>query len=168
MANFEDFVVVDDDYLRRSHMSDAAIAAFRVAEDEARRAGSATIGALPLLSGLMADRNNLAAQTVLHSAETPERISAAARSLLHSQSAQNQQQVAPDAQLPVAEEVRHLCRLAVDEAKRLAPARSCGPEHLLLAMTRDDENSAAPLLKQAGFTLERTRRALRIVLGMPA
>ena len=47
-------------------------------------------------------------------------------------------------------------------------ARTVGPEHLLLAMTRDDEHSAGQLLKQAGIALERARHALRIVLDEPS
>lgn len=149
-------------------MNDAAIAALRAGEEEGIRAASSALDDRLVLIGLMADDDNLAAQTVRQLGETPERIRFAARALVQESPLSDVPQPTPDTKLPVAEEVRKLCRLAVDEAARLAPFTSVGPEHLLLAMVRDDEQRAGRLLNQAGLTLERTRRALRVVLGWPS
>ena len=166
MSDFEDFTVVDADYLARSHMNEAAIAALRAAEVEGIRIGASALDDRLVLIGLMAGDTNLAAQAVRQLGETPERIRFAARALVQTPPFGDEAQLPPDTKLPVTEEVRHLCRLAVDETRRLGQ-RSVGPEHLLLAMTRDDEQSAAQLLKSAGLTLERVRRALHTILGFP-
>lgn len=168
MTDFEDFTVVDADYLTRSHLNDAAIAALQAGEVEGVRTGSNALDGRLALIGLMADDNNLAAKTVRQLGETPERLRFGARALMQTSVVSDESQPMPETKLPVAEEVRQLCRLAVDEAARLGPITTIGPEHLLLAMVRDDEHSAGRLLKQAGLTLERTRRALRVVLGWPA
>lgn len=167
MPDFDEFVVVDADFLKRSRWNDTAIAALRAGEAEGLRTGASTLDGRLVLIGLMADNTNLAAETVRHLAETPERIRFAARAVVQDPPFRDQPQPISDARLPIAEEVRQLCRLAVDEAARLA-AKTVGPEHLLLAMTRTDEHSAAVLLKQAGINLDRARRALRIVIGWPA
>ena len=168
MSDFEDFTVVDANYLTRLHINDAAIAALRAGEEEGTRIGSSALDDRLVLIGLMADDDNLAVQTVRQLGETPERIRFAARALVQDAPSSDVPRLTPDTMLPVAEEVRNLCRLAVDEAARLAPITSIGPEHLLLAMVRDDEQRAGRLLNQAGLTLERTRRALRVVLGWPS
>lgn len=168
MADFEDFKVVDADYLTRSHVNDAAIAALQAGELEGIRTGSTALDNRLTLIGLMADENNLAAKTVRQLGETPERLRFGARALMQTSVMLDESQPSSETQLPVAEEVRQLCRLAVDEAARLQPFTTIGPEHLLLAMVREDEHSAGRLLRQAGLTLERTRRALRVVLGWPS
>lgn len=167
MSDFDDFTVVDADYLRRFHLNDAAIAALRSAEVEGIRLGANTLDSQLVLVGLMADDSNLAVKTVLHLGETPERIRAAALASFQGTQPSGESRTAFPAKLFVAEEVRDLCRLAVDEAARLGSVNSVGAEHLLLATVRADEYGSARLLKQAGMTLERTRRALRIVLGRP-
>ena len=168
MSGYEDFMAVDADYLTRSYVNDAAIAALRAGEVEGIRIGASALDDRLVLIGLMADDDNLAAKAVRQLGETPERIRFAARALVQTPPFRDEPQLPPNTKLPVAEEVRQLCRLAVDEAARLASIKSIGPEHLLLAMTRDDEQSAAQLLKSAGLTLERTRSAVRVVLGWPS
>ncbi len=168
MSNFEDFTVVDADYLTRSQVNDAAIAALLAGEVEGIRTGASALDDRLVFIGLMADDDNLAAQTVRRLGETPERLRFGARALAQTAAARDDVQPTSETHLPVAEEVRTLCRLAVDEAARLGPLTSVGPEHLLLAMLRDEETSAGQLLKQAGLTLERTRRAVRVVLGWPS
>ena len=166
MANFEDLSMFDGDYLRRSHFNEAAIAALQKGQGEAGRLGATVLDARLALIGLMSDDANLAAKVVRQLGLTPERIGYAARTLFHEPPFDTDAQVAAHTDLPIPEELRQLCRLAVDEAMRMG-ARTVGPEHLLLAMTRDDEHCAGLLLKQAGITLERARHALRIVLGEP-
>ena len=168
MSDFEDFTTVDADYLARSHMNEAAIAALRAAEVEGIRIGASALDDRLVLIGLMDGDTNLAAQAVRQLGETPERIRFAARALVQTPPFGDEAQLPPDTKLPVTEEVRQIFRLAGDEARRLGPWKAVGPEHLLLAMTRDDEQSVNPLLKGMGLTLERTRRALRTILGFPA
>lgn len=167
MSNFEDFTVVDADYLTRFHINGAAIAALREGEIEGVRTGASALDDRLVLIGLMADDNNLAVKTVRQLGETSERIRFAARALMQNEPI-DEPPLTSDIKLPVDEEVRKLCRLAVDEAARLGSITSVGPEHLLLGLARDDEHSASHLLRQAGLTLERMRRAVRVVLGWPS
>lgn len=167
MPNFEDFSLFDGNYLRRSHFNEAAITALQRGQGEAGRLGATALDARLALVGLMSDDTNLAAKMVRQLGQTPERIGYAARTLFHEPPFDTDAQATPHADLPIPEELRQLCRLAVDEAMRMG-ARTVGPEHLLLAMTRDDDHSAGQLLKQAGVTLERARHVLRIVLGEPS
>jgi hypothetical protein len=58
--------------------------------------------------------------------------------------------------------------LAVDEAMRVpSNPRYLGSEHLLLGVIRVDAEPVDTILKAAGITLERARRARNTVLGLP-
>jgi ATP-dependent Clp protease ATP-binding subunit ClpA len=167
MADFDDFTVFNADVLKSLYVNDAAIAALRAGVEEGVHTGADALDGRLTLIGLMADEANLAVKTVRHLGETPERIRFAARGLTQAPPFSEPPHLTPDIPLSIAEEVRQMFRLAGDEARRLGPWKAVGPEHLLLAMTRDDEQSVNPLLKGMGLTLERARRAVRAILGFP-
>jgi len=170
MAGFDNLDALDEGYLRRTHFNDAAVAAVQDAGAELKLRDRYDLDAPALVLGLLHDRGGVVARIIRHLGETPERVDRAVRSLVdRSTSAQ----VPPGSGeggakplLRLTPEVRQVFKIAIDEAMRTyADPRFVGPEHLLLGIIRVDADDLGVVMKQAGISLERARRARDEVLG---
>jgi ATP-dependent Clp protease ATP-binding subunit ClpC len=64
------------------------------------------------------------------------------------------------------EQARHVVRIATEEAAAMGHV-STGPEHLLLALLRDDEGPAVLALEEQGVHYSVARRSVRRLYGQP-
>jgi ATP-dependent Clp protease ATP-binding subunit ClpC len=134
----------------------------RRAGAEAARRGEAAIGTEHVLLGV------LTAGSVV-SALVLERAGARA-ALLHAVDAVGPQgqhpPVAEAADLPYAAETRRVFELSMDEAVRLRHA-AVAPEHLLIALAREEDGPGGRALRAAGLDADRLRAAVWEGCGGP-
>jgi ATP-dependent Clp protease ATP-binding subunit ClpA len=171
MGNADEAEVFDEEYFRQQLFNVEALTALRSAQAEAFALGESKIDSQLLLLGLMIHPENVAVAVVRALGETPERIQQA----IHSLQANKASSIVPPVSVPESTlalfpfdtQAKLACRLAVDEAVRIPSNPRCvGSEHLLLGVIRVGSEPLDAVLKSAGITLERTRRAISSVRGL--
>jgi len=123
----------------------------RLANDEARRMGQTAVGTEHLLLGLI--RGSTAAALMLQELGLNprqvkariERIASVGRGRVSA------------TQLQLAPQTRQVLQMAIREAEQMGLSQS-GPEHLLLAIIRDEHGIASSVLREMGANLEQARR----------
>jgi ATP-dependent Clp protease ATP-binding subunit ClpA len=168
MSDFSDADPFDEEYFRQHLFNTEAVAAVRTALEEAARQGRDEVDAQLLLVGLMGNPESVAGAMVRALGETLDRVQHAARSLAGGPHADAGSPPSARVQVRIGDQAKQVFRLAVDEAVRVpSNPRYVGSEHLLLGVIRVDPDPLSSVLRSAGITLERARRARNSALGLP-
>jgi ATP-dependent Clp protease ATP-binding subunit ClpC len=130
------------------HFTDKAIRAIMLAQEEARRTGHNLVGTEQLLLGLIAEGTSLAA-TILEEMGVDLKL---ARQTVQ-QAIGKGSGYAP-ANIPFTPKTKRIFEQSFQESRQLGN-NYVAPEHLLLALTREDESVAAKVLEQ--LNIDRTQ-----------
>jgi ATP-dependent Clp protease ATP-binding subunit ClpA len=133
----------------------------RLAENEAQRLSHDYVGTEHLLVALLREGTNPAARALASLGLTLDGARKALETVPHAPAAVLQ--AAAPVRTPRA---RQALEAAVGEADRAAPGTPVGPEHLLLALLRDEDGIALALLRGLGAPPQRVRVALGV--GSPS
>jgi hypothetical protein len=130
---------------------------------EASQLGAAVIEPEHLLLGLLREGKGPTAAIFRDSKVSPETI----RSEIGRRMVEGEKR-SPTAEVPFAVGSQRVLRLAAEEADRLAHAY-VGTEHLLLGLLREEQCSAAVVLRQSGIRIDSVRDAIaRLRRSQPA
>lgn len=139
--------------------TDRAAKVVRLARGEAYRRRSAVLGEDHLLAGLLSEAGGAGGKALLIQGVTIDRFWKAADGL-----APPRPSAAPPDPLPFTPRARRILDDASEAAETLGHAK-VGTEHLLLALLRDREGTAARALEGLGISLESTRDWILEILG---
>ena len=133
-----------------------------LAQEEGRILNHHYIGTEHLLLGLISEGEGVAAQVLAALGITIEAARAKAEDLV------GEGREAPGGHVPFTPRAKNILELALREALKLGH-NHIGPEHLLLAVVRDAQSTAAQILVTLGAGLQPVReKVLQLLSGHPA
>ena len=140
--------------------TDRARKVMRLANDEARRLHHKKLGTEHILLGLMAERVGFAAYVLSEVGFDLQRL----RNEVERFRPSGVGEAMPDVELPLTLRAKVVIRYAMDEIRKL-DHHYVGTEHLLLALLREREGSAAKVLVNLRIDLEDMRQGIHQLLG---
>ncbi|TAD78765.1 MAG: ATP-dependent Clp protease ATP-binding subunit [Oscillatoriales cyanobacterium] len=143
------------------YFTDRAIQAVLLAQEESRRLGHRLVGSEQILLGVLGDKSNPAAQLLVEVGVTLE----LARDRVEAMIGRGAGMVPEE--VPFTPKVKSLFETALAEARQQGH-KFVSPEYLLLAMTRDQDNSAIKVLRSMDVDPDRLRISLIRLLGETA
>ena len=145
---------------RLPHFAPRARAAIKLGIEQARVAGSSTVGSGFLLGGLLAEGGNLALHVLRAVEIEPDRVSRERAGHLSPESGP----VAHEASQRFSGPASNALELAVTEATAFGH-NYVGCEHLLLGLIAEPDGTAGQILRSLGAELRLTRRAVAAALA---
>jgi ATP-dependent Clp protease ATP-binding subunit ClpC len=143
------------------YFTDRAIQAVLLAQEESRRLGHRLVGSEQILLGVLGDKSNPAAQLLAEVGVTLERARERVEAMIGRGAGMVPEEV------PFTPKVKSLFEAALAEARQQGH-KFVSPEYLLLAMTRDQDNSAIKVLRSMDVDPDRLRISLIRLLGETA
>jgi len=134
----------------------------RVAQEEARRLGHASVGTEHLLLGLLAEPDGIGARALVALGISLEAVRAEVEEII------GQGEGAPAGHLPFQPRSKKVLELSLREALQLGH-NYIGTEHVVLGLIREGEGVAAQVLRRRGADLAAVRQeVVRLLLLVPA
>lgn len=143
------------------YFTDRAIQAILLAQEESRRLGHRLVGSEQILLGLLGEQSSPAAQLLAAAGVTLEGARARVEALIGRGAG-----MVPD-EVPFTPKVKALFEAALAEARQQGQ-KVVAPEHLLLAIIRDRDNSAVKVLRSMDVDPDQLRINLIRLLGETA
>ncbi len=143
------------------YFTDRAIQAILLAQEESRRLGHRLVGSEQILLGLLGEQSSQAAQLLTEAGVTLERARSRVEALIGRGAGMVPEEV------PFTPKVKALFEAALAEARQQGQ-KVVAPEHLLLAMMRDQDNSAVKVLRSMDVDPDQLRIRLIRLLGEAA
>ncbi|NES19638.1 MAG: ATP-dependent Clp protease ATP-binding subunit [Symploca sp. SIO3E6] len=140
------------------HFTDKAIKAVMLAQEEARRLGQSLVGTEQILLGLIGEKRGIAAIVLVEMGVTLEKARKSVEQILGRGSG-----LVP-AELPFTPKAKRIFEQSFQEARQLGH-NYIGPEHLLLAITREKEGVAAKVMQDLNIDPAQVRTNLIRALG---
>ncbi|MBT9316733.1 ATP-dependent Clp protease ATP-binding subunit [Leptothoe spongobia] len=138
--------------------NDQAIATIMIAQQEASRLNQQYVGTELLVVGIIAQGDSLVSPIVKEAGLSLQAVQTEVESLLKLDHEKT------FGEIPFTPSAKHLLEQSVQEAQQLGQ-RYVGPEHLLLAVTSNDDSSAAKILQTLGVDLVKLRIAIIRAVG---
>ncbi|NER20683.1 MAG: ATP-dependent Clp protease ATP-binding subunit [Symploca sp. SIO1C2] len=140
------------------HFTDKAIKSVMLAQEEARRLGQSLVGTEQILLGLIGEKRGIAAIVLAEMGVTLEKARNSVEQILGRGSG-----LVP-AELPFTPKAKRIFEQSFQEARQLGH-NYIGPEHLLLAITREKEGVAAKVMQDLRVDPAQVRTNLIRALG---
>ncbi len=140
------------------YFTDRTIQIILFAQEESRRLGHRLVGSEQLLLGVIGEQKSPAAQLLVEMGITLEK----ARSQVESMIGRGAGNVPPE--IPFTPKVKQILERSLEEARQNGQSYVT-PEHLLLSLVRDGDNSAVKVIQAFDVDLEALRVALIRKLG---
>ncbi|NEP59966.1 MAG: ATP-dependent Clp protease ATP-binding subunit [Symploca sp. SIO2G7] len=140
------------------HFTDKAIKAVMLAQEEARRLGQSLVGTEQVLLGLIGEKKSIAAIVLAEMGVTLEKTRDSVEHILGKGSG-----LVP-VELPFTPKAKRIFEQSFQEAHQLGHSY-IGPEHLLLAITREKEGVAAKVMHDLNVDPTQIRTNLIRALG---
>jgi len=140
------------------HFTDKAIKSVMLAQEEARRLGQSLVGTEQILLGLIGEKRGIAAIVLAEMGVTLEKARNSVEQILGRGSG-----LVP-AELPFTPKAKRIFKQSFQEARQLGH-NYIGPEHLLLAITREKEGVAAKVMQDLRVDPAQVRTNLIRALG---
>ncbi|MEM1427330.1 MAG: Clp protease N-terminal domain-containing protein, partial [Cyanobacteria bacterium P01_H01_bin.130] len=140
------------------YFTDRTIQIILFAQEESRRLGHRLVGSEQLLLGVIGEQKSPAAQLLMEMGVTLEK----ARSQVESMIGRGAGNVPPE--IPFTPKVKQILERSLEEARQNGQSYVT-PEHLLLSLVRDGDNSAVKVIQAFDVDLEALRVALIRKLG---
>ncbi|MGB3694857.1 MAG: ATP-dependent Clp protease ATP-binding subunit [Spirulinaceae cyanobacterium] len=132
------------------HFTDKAIKAVMLAQEEARRSGHNLVGSEQILLGLIAEGTGIAAQVLKELGVELSQAREAVKNLIGRRPGYT------PVNIPFTPKAQKFFEQSLQEARQLGN-NFIGPEHLLLALTTQQDSVAAKVLEQLGVDLAKVR-----------
>ncbi|MEM6503222.1 MAG: ATP-dependent Clp protease ATP-binding subunit [Cyanobacteria bacterium P01_C01_bin.89] len=140
------------------YFTDRTIQIILFAQEESRRLGHRLVGSEQLLLGVIGEQKSPAAQLLAEVGVTLEK----ARKQVESMIGRGAGNVPPE--IPFTPKVKQILERSLEESRQHGQSYVT-PEHLLLSLVRDQDNSAAKVIQAFDVNLEELRVALIRKLG---